>query len=50
MLRDNPVGLIEPMFSSAAANPLALCIAKNESSDDRPPCLEIPAPKGRNLH
>ena len=28
MLRDNLVGLIEPMFSSAGANPLALCIAR----------------------
>src|SRR5271169_5537759 len=28
MLRDNLVGLIEPMFSSAGANPLALCIGK----------------------
>jgi len=46
MLRDNLVGLIEPMFSSAGANPLALCIAKNESSDDRPHALKIPAPKG----
>jgi hypothetical protein len=46
MLRDNLVGLIEPMFSSAGANPLALCIAKNESSDDRPPCLENPRPEG----
>jgi len=46
MLRDNPVGLIEPMFSSAGANPLALCIAKNESSDDRLPCLENPRPGG----
>ncbi len=46
MLRDNLVGLIEPMFSSAGANPLALCIAQNESSDDRPPCLENPRPGG----
>src|SRR6266700_5231376 len=46
MLRDNLVGLIEPMFSSAGANPLALCIAENESSDDRPPCLENPRPEG----
>jgi hypothetical protein len=46
MLRDNLVGLIEPMRSSAGANPLALCIAKNESSDDRPPCLESPRPEG----
>ncbi len=50
MLRDNLVGLIEPMLSSAGANPLALCIAMNESSDDRPQdALKIPAPKGRNL-
>jgi hypothetical protein len=46
MLRDNPVRLIEPMFSSAGANPLALSITKNHSSDDRPPCLENPRPKG----
>jgi hypothetical protein len=46
MLRDNPVGLIEPMVNSAGANPLALCIAENQSSDDRPPCLENPRPKG----
>ncbi len=46
MLRDNLVGLIEPMLSSAGANPLALCIAQNESSDDRPPCLENPRPEG----
>jgi len=46
MLRDNPVGLIEPMFSSAGANPLALCIARQKSSDDRPPCLENPRPEG----
>jgi hypothetical protein len=46
MLRDNPVGLIDPMFSSAAAIPLALCIARQGSSDDRPPCLENPRPEG----
>src|SRR6266436_6240062 len=46
MLRDNLVGLIEPMFSSAGANPLALCIASQPSSDDRPPCLENPRPEG----
>ncbi len=46
MLRDNLVGLIEPMFSSAGANPLALCIASQRSSDDRPPCLENPRPEG----
>ena len=46
MLRDNLVGLIEPMFSSAGPNPLALCIARQESSDDRPPCLENLRPEG----
>jgi hypothetical protein len=46
MLRDNLVGLIEPMFSSAGANPLALYIAQNQSSDDRSPCLENPRPEG----
>ena len=44
MLRDNLVGLIEPMFRSAGADPLALCNALRESSDDRPPCLENPRP------
>ena len=46
MLRDNLTGLIGPMLSSAGVNPLALCIVKNESSDDRPPCLENPRPEG----
>jgi hypothetical protein len=46
MLRDNPAGLIEPMRSSAGANPLALCTAGKPSSDDRPPCLENPRPEG----
>jgi len=46
MLRDNLVGLIEPMLSSAGAHPLALCIARNKPSDDRPPCLENPRPEG----
>ena len=50
MLRDNLVGLIESMFSSAGANPLALFPATEGSSDDRPHALKIPAPKGRNLH
>jgi len=51
MLRDNLVGLIEPIVSSAGAYPLALCIARKQSSDDRPPhALKIPAPQGRNLH
>jgi hypothetical protein len=46
MLRDNLVGLIEPMLSSAGAYPLALCTALKPSSDDRPPCLENPRPEG----
>jgi len=46
MLRDNLVGLIEPMLSSAGAYPLALCTARKKPSDDRPPCLENPRPEG----
>src|SRR5580700_225407 len=46
MLRNNLVGLIEPMLSSAGAYPLALCTALRKSSDDRPPCLENPRPEG----
>jgi len=46
MLRDNLVGLIEPMLSSAGAYPLALSPEWNRSSDDRPPCLENPRPEG----
>jgi|HubBroStandDraft_6_1064221.scaffolds.fasta_scaffold248197_3 hypothetical protein len=46
MLRDNLVGLIELMLSSAGAYPLALCTALRKSSDDRPPCLENPRPEG----
>ena len=46
MLRDNLVGLIEPILSSAGAYPLALCTEPKPSSDDRPPCLENPRPEG----
>jgi len=46
MLRDNLVGLIEPMFRSTGTDPLALRNALRESSDDRPPCLENPRPGG----
>ena len=46
MLRDNLLGLIESMSSSTGANPLALCVARKNSSDDRPPCLENPRPEG----
>src|ERR1039458_10075567 len=46
MLRDNLVGLIEPMLSSAEAYPLALYTARQTPSDDRPLCLENPRPEG----
>jgi hypothetical protein len=49
MLRDNLVGLIEPMLSSAGANPLALRTTRKKLSDDRPPCLENPCPEGAEL-
>jgi len=42
MLRDNRVGLIKPMLSSARANPLALCTARQKPSDDRPHALKSP--------
>ena len=45
MLRDNLVGLIEPMRISAGADPLALSIQK-QASDDRSLCLENPRPQG----
>jgi hypothetical protein len=47
--RDNLVGLIEPMLSSAGANPLALRTATKKPSDDRPSCLENPRPEGAEL-
>ena len=47
MLRDNLVGLIEPMRNSAGANPLALCIYQQKlASGERPLCLENPRPEG----
>jgi hypothetical protein len=49
MLRDNLVELIEPMFSSAGANPFALRTATTKPSDDRPSCLENPRPEGAEL-
>ncbi len=45
MLRDNLVGLIEPMQISAGADPLALRTQK-QASDDRSLCLENPRPEG----
>jgi hypothetical protein len=45
MLRDNLVGLIEPMRISAGIDPLALSIQK-KASDDRSSCLENPRPAG----
>ena len=50
MLRDNLVGLIEPMRSSAGASPLALCTATKKPSDDRPPYLENPRPEGAEFY
>ena len=49
MLRDNLVGLIEPMFSSAGAQSsrAAHCNRKSHRTID-PHALKIPAPKGRN--
>src|ERR1039458_5801277 len=44
MLRDNLLGLIEPMQISAGVDPLALTIRK-QGSDDRPSCLENPRPE-----
>jgi hypothetical protein len=49
MLRDNLAELIEPMLSSAGANPLALRTATKKPSDDRLPCLENPRPEGAEL-
>src|SRR5260370_15757733 len=46
MLRDNLVGLIEPMLSGAGAYPLALRNNRKPSSDDSPACLENPRPAG----
>ncbi len=45
MLRDNLVGLIEPMRISAGVDPLALSI-QTQASDDRSSCLENPRPQG----
>jgi len=45
--RDSLCGLIEPMFSSAGAHPLALYTYNDrKTSDDRPRCLENPRPEG----
>jgi hypothetical protein len=45
MLRDNLVGLIEPIRISAGVDPLALSI-QQQASDDRSSCLENPRPNG----
>jgi len=44
MLRDNLVGLIEPIRISAGSDPLALIIQK-QASDDKSLCLENPRPE-----
>jgi len=47
MLRDNLVGLIEPMRNSAGTDLLALAIPKQtQASDDSLSCLENPRPEG----
>ena len=51
MLRDNLVGLIEPMLSSAGPYPLTLCTEnQKQSSDDRPPCLEKSPPRRGGIY
>jgi len=45
MLRDNLIGLIQPMRISAGVDPLALSTQK-QASDDRSSCLENPRPQG----
>ena len=51
MLRDNLVGLIEPMRNSAGVDPPVLDIrTRNRHRTIDPYALKIPAPKGRNLH
>jgi hypothetical protein len=45
MLRDNLVGLIEPIGISAGVDPVALSIQKR-ASDDRSSGLENPRPHG----
>src|SRR3989442_6716370 len=47
MLRDTLVDLIEPMLTSAGADPLALYIhTRTPASDDSLPCLKNPRPEG----
>jgi hypothetical protein len=47
MLRDNLVGLIEPMRAARELKPRALFTEQKKSSDDRPQvALKIPAPEG----
>ncbi len=52
MLRDDLVGLIEPMRNSAGINPLSRCVFTSRTWHRArdPYALKIPAPKGRNLH
>jgi hypothetical protein len=47
MMRDTLVELIEPMSSSARADPLALCTSTPANAlDDTLPCHENPRPEG----
>jgi len=43
MPRDSPEGSSSPMFSSAGANPLALCTARKSHRTIDPHALKIPA-------
>ena len=46
MLRDNLVGLIEPMLSSAGIDPLALCMRGKSHRTIDPHAFASPAPQG----
>src|SRR3989442_14181576 len=47
MLRDPRMDPLDPLLTSAGADPLALYInTKAQASDDRLPCLKTPRPEG----
>ena len=50
MLRDNLVGLIEPMLSSAGVDPLALCMRGKSHRTIDPHALKIPPPKDGGVY
>ena len=49
MLRDNLVGLIEPMLSSAGVDPLALCMRGKSHRTIDPHALKNPRPEGADF-